>query len=569
MMYEWFTNRKRVSLVASVVVLLAVMAVSCAPAATPVVVEKEVVVEKPVVQTVVVEKVVEKVITPTPEAERVLVIAVPGLPETIDPHLRSGGGTNNEIAHNLYAFLIDRKVYEEEGQLYASGSEAMPQWAEYEWNEDGSVWTFHVQPGLVFANGDPVDKAAWEWNIDRWVETGGVTWVMLNIAGVTSRDQIKVLDDTTIEMHIDPPNSLNEVVFSSNSSGVVNPKEVRPHCTDDDPWAKDWLRANAAGGGPFVLEKSTADEVVLAKNDNYFEAPEKPWFDKVIYKLVPDTSTRVALLQAGEIDIAYDLPLEMMPELEQDPNLTVYNIPSTQIAFLGMNVHMPPFDNVKVRRAINYAIPYDTIIEKVLLGYGRRMYNYVPDGMPGFDPTVLHYDTDYDKARELLAEAGYPDGFSTELSIREGVAWEEEAAVWVQNGLREVGIDLTIRKMTGAAALEGQRLRNLPFFLKGDWTSTSNDPLNHLNWLVRAECCNYADYDNQRVWDIIVDYVLTTDLEARNAAIREAQVILYEDAPWAPLYQPNWMTVTRKDIKGLVADVFFQNRLWYLYRAEE
>jgi peptide/nickel transport system substrate-binding protein len=562
--------------------LLAACGATPGPEATPQVVKetvKETVIVAGTAQVVEKEvtKIVEvpKVITATPEPgkqtalSRTLVVAVPFMPETIDPNLRSGGGLNNELPFNLYTWAVDKKVALVNGQLQYIGYDFMPWAAEsLEWNADRSILTIHMIPGLVFANGDPVDKAALDWNVDRWFETTSVPLNALKSMGAGTREQVKVLDDTTIEIHFNPPNRLVENLLSTNCFGLINPNVAKLHTTADDPWAKDWLRVNAAGGGPYVLESVTADQVVLVKNEMYFEAPEKPWFEKVVYKLVPDSSTRLALLQAGEVDISYVLPLEAMPDLEKDPNLTVISVPSTEIAYLGMNAHMPPFDNVKVRQAINYAVPYDTIIKDVLLGYGIRMYNYVPEGMPLYDPTVPHYDTDYEKGKQLMAEAGYADGFKTELAIRAGVAKEEQAAVWIREGLSKIGIDVTVRAMPGAAFLEQERLRKLPFFLSTGWTSTANDAYNHFGWLVRSECCDYTDYQNAEIYKILDEYNLSNDTEARKAGATRIQQILYEEAPWVPLYQPNYTMVTGKDIKGLVVDTILnQTRLWYLYRS--
>jgi peptide/nickel transport system substrate-binding protein len=563
-MREHRPNRKNMLHIICVVMLLAGLIAACgaaptavptsgAPAATP--------------TTAAAVAATATVAAPQPTAgqERTLVIALPGNIETIDPQLRSGEAYLLEVIHNVNAQLVDRKIEDKQGVLWESGDQIQPGLAEsWEYNADHSVWTFHIRPGLKFANGDPITKEDWEWNFDRMFAEKAVTQVLLCRATVCDRSQIEVVDDTTIRIHVKTPNTIIEPFFGTSSSGVINSRLAKEHVTADDPWADKWLRTNNVGAGPFTLESWATDQLVLVKNGNYYGAPQEPWFDKIIYKIVPDPSTRVALLRSGDVDVAYSLPLESIPDLEQDPNLTVFNMPTTMITMLIMNVHTPPFDNVKVRQAINYAVPYDTIMQQVVGNMGQRSYNYVPVGMPGYDTTVPHYDTDIAKAKQLLAEAGYPDGFSTELVVKAESAEGEKVGVWVQTGLQEVSIDVKVVKMPSAAYDEQSRLRKIPFYVNEGWITTTNDPLVHLSWLVKSECCNYADYDNQTVWDLIDKYMLSIDTEARNAAIHQAQEILYNDAPWVPLYQPNGILVFRKDIQGVVISPFRQEQIWWL-----
>src|SRR5262249_14820544 len=158
-------------------------------------------------------------------------------------------------------------------------------------------------------------------------------------------------------------------------------------------------------------------------------------------------ATRTLLLRQGAVDIATDLPFQDVLALQSDPAVQVLSFPSTIVKYMAMNVRTPPFDNPKVRQAVSYAVPYDTIMKEVVKDFGRRLRSRAPEGMRTADPTLWRYQTDAAKARQLLAEAGLASGVKATLTVRAGVPVDEQIAVWVQSALRPVGIEVTIDKV--------------------------------------------------------------------------------------------------------------------------
>jgi peptide/nickel transport system substrate-binding protein len=217
-----------------------------------------------------------------------------------------------------------------------------------------------------------------------------------------------------------------------------------------------------------------------------------------------------------------------------------------------MNEQLPPFDNKLVRQAISYAIPYETIVNEVLNGYGRQLTSPIPDGTPTHTDEFFVYKQDPEKAKELLTEAGFPDGFETTLAVASGNQEGKETAVWVQQSLAEIGITVNIQELPGAAFAEQLQKHELGFFFFNNWISINNDPFYHLYWLFWSPCCNYTNYSNSDVHQLIEEYTLSTDQEARDQASLDAQQAIVDDAPWVFLYQPDFLLAMRSNMKGYV-----------------
>jgi peptide/nickel transport system substrate-binding protein len=334
---------------------------------------------------------------------------------------------------------------------------------------------------------------------------------------------------------------------------ILDPAVVNAHATTADPYAHDWLGSNVDGTaqGPFVLQSwQHGSGWVLAKNPNYYG--QQPKVDQVVFKVIPNASSRLALLKSGAVDIAYDLPLKDIKALSSDPDIQVIRHPSRFVVFLGMNSKVKPFNNVKVRQAISYATPYQTIISQVLQGYGRQLTSPIPFGTPTHTDKFFAYKTDLTKAKQLLKDAGYPNGFKTTLYVASGVDEGTETAVWMQQSLAKIGIKLQIQQLPGANFTSRLQKHQLSFFFFNNWISINNDPFYHLYWLFRSACCDYTNYANKAVWKTIDGNLLADNGKARDAAAVSAQKQIMSDAPWVFLYQPDFVLAMRKNVHGYV-----------------
>jgi peptide/nickel transport system substrate-binding protein len=484
-----------------------------------------------------------------------LVVAVSSDMQNLDPTLSSGDTATQEMLTNVYEWLIDYEVVDQpDGTKIAESTSFVGGLAEkFEWSEDGTKVTFTLRPDLKFSNGDPLTAEAVKFTFDRIFGQGGVTVGNMAMAAVPDAEHVQIVDERTIEMTLDTPNTLLFGNMAQFGNSILNPAVVEPFMTEDDPYAHEWLESNTTGTeqGPFILESwEPGNQWVLARNENYWGEP--PLLERIIFKIIPDPSSRLAQLQSGAVDVAYEIPRADLALLEGDPNVQVIRDTTRTVVYLGMNNELPPFDNKLVRQAISYAIPYDTIVNDVLLGYGQQLTSPIPDGTPTHTDEFFVYENNPEKARELLAEAGFPDGFETTLQIPSGIQEARETAVWVQQSLAEAGITVTIQELPGAAFSEQLQKHELGFFFTNTWISINNDPWYHLYWLFQHPCCNYTNYSNDEVNALIDELTLSTDEEARAEGSLEAQRIIIDEAPWVFLYQPEKVMVMRSNVSGYV-----------------
>ncbi len=493
-------------------------------------------------------------VTPTPVAEEKPVIVV-ALDSDIDHielmEFRSDAGYH--ATANMYEPLILQKLVPgaEEGVLDGI-NEYGPGLAEVTFSEDGLVATVKIRPGAKFYNGDPITAHAFRHTFDRaMIAPRSYIPLLVQFMGFDSPEDVVVVDDYTMELHLDRPSPLFLPLLAFQVFGAMNPETTEAHATDEDPWAFDWYRENANPSGPYVITKwEPGVEYVFEPNPNYWQGPDYFQNSKVIAKVVPSPEDRELLLRQGDIDLALGLPFKDVDVLKADSNVKVYTIEYTRLFYLGMNNKIPPFDNQKVRQAISYAIPYDAIIREALYGYAQKATSPIPRGMPSHTDEFWQYDTDLDKTKALLAEAGFPDGFDVELAVRLSIPWDVDAAVWIQSSLAEVGVNVTINKMADGDFFGKLNNHALPFFIH-DWYSWGNDPAFQLNFLLKCGAfTNYADYCNERVDQLIDEVTWTVDEAKREELMREAQKIIVEEAPWAFLHQPDWIVAVSKDFTG-------------------
>ncbi|MCY4461602.1 MAG: ABC transporter substrate-binding protein [Albidovulum sp.] len=499
-----------------------------------------------------------------------LVVAVSHDLQNTDPTLTSGNTATWEFLTNVYNWLIDYEVVTlDDGTRIGDANSFVGSLAEsFEWSNDGKTVTFKMRDGLKFSNGDPLTAEAVKFTFDRIFDQKGVTVGNMALAEVPDKHHIELIDSETVAIHLDRANSLLFGNMAQAGNSILNPKVVGPHMTDDDPYAHEFLKVDSRGTeqGPYRMDSwDPGNQYVLVRNDNYHGEPAN--IERIVFKIIPDPASRLAQLVSGAVDIALELPTIDIPSLEANPDITVHRNTSRSIAYIGMNNEVAPFDNKLVRQAISYAVPYDTIIDIVLNGYAVQLKSPIPFGTPGHTDQFFVYEQNFEKAKELLVEAGYPDGFSSVFEIPIGNQEAKETAVFLKDSLAKIGVDIQIQELPGAAYFEKIQKHELKFFFTNFWISINNDPYYHVYWKFHHSCCNYANYANSTVDQLIADNTISTDTAAQAAAIEEIQRILLDEAPWVLLYQPEHILAMRSNVKGYAyysADNF--TRYQYLYK---
>ncbi|HUW14775.1 MAG TPA: ABC transporter substrate-binding protein [Anaerolineae bacterium] len=509
---------------------------------------------------------------PAPAEKPVIVIAHESDISHINPE-EAKSRAGYDAVDNLYEPVIMQVIQPEPGQ--EGVFRGIDEWEcgmcdEMTVDEENNTIRFHIPDGLKFANGNPITAHSFKAVYQLLYEMPtAYTRSLMPFVGLESYEDIIVEDDNTLEFRLAQmtPLSLDTIAFKI--VGAVDQATIEEHATADDPTAAEWLRTNANPSGPYVItEWSPGVQYVFEPNPNYWQGPDFYQNSKVIMRVVPSAEDRELLLRSGDVDLAMGLPYKDIDDLEADPNVKVYPVRYQRTYYAAMNNNIPPFDNKLLRQALSYAVPYDTIIEEVFYGYAQQATSPIPKGMPTHTDD-FGYEYDLDKARELLAEAGYADGLDLELAVRMSVPWDVEAATWIQSSFAEIGVNLTINRLVDAEYAEKQKAHELPFYIH-DWHSWGNDPSYQLSFLMKCgQATNYADYCNERVDELIETAAWSIDPEVREPGMYEAQQIIMEDAPWLLLYQPDKIYAVSKDFTGLVLLDTYNLQFAYMGKTSE
>src|SRR3979490_2299527 len=299
----------------------------------------------------------------------------------------------------------------------------------YDISPDGLKLTFHLRKDAKFQDGTPVTAEDVKWSLDRVVTAPVLGKAQLLTGSMTSADQFKVIDPLTFEVTLPKPDKLALPNLATVYPIIINSKVAKANATAEDPWAIAWLKEHTAGSGAYMIESFKPGEQVIMKRNEAWNrgSPEKSaFFKRVIVQSVPEPATRANLVERGDADLVIDLQASDVQSLEAKAKLKVISTPQyNAVTFVSMNNQMPPFDNINVRRAIAFALPYDDMFKAALFGRGAPLFGAPwADGKPtsGAYPISQPVKLDIEKAKEYLKAAGMPDGFSTTFSFNVGQA---------------------------------------------------------------------------------------------------------------------------------------------------
>jgi peptide/nickel transport system substrate-binding protein len=338
------------------------------------------------------------------------------------------------------------------GTPYYDRDKLKPELAE-DMNVGNMSVTFRLKKSATFHDGTAVTAKDVKWSLNRAVTVGGFPTFQMGAGSLEKPEQFVVVDDRTVRIDFLRKDRLTIPDLAVIVPCVLNSALVQKHVTEQDPWGLEFTKQNTAGSGAYRIVKwSAGTEVVYERNEDWKGGP-LPKIKRIIWRMVPSSGNRRALLERGDADISYDLPNKDFAELRDAGKLTIVSTPySNGIQYIGMNVKSPPFDNLKVRQAVAYVIPYKKIMDAALYGLAKPLY-----GAPAGAPTEVAwpqphgYSTNIAKAKALLAEAGYPNGFETTLSFDLGFAGvNEPICVLTQESQAQIGIETTINKIPGA-----------------------------------------------------------------------------------------------------------------------
>ncbi|MYB23895.1 MAG: ABC transporter substrate-binding protein [Acidimicrobiia bacterium] len=485
------------------------------------------------------------------DEERVLVVGVPGDIETLDTccanFIRA-----HEALELVYEPPVLHRTVEQNGALVGAAGDLMPRYFEsWEAHPDGLTYTIKVRPGVLFDDGTEVTAETVRFMTERNLNTpGGANWLLRNIAFIN--DPPEVLDKYTLRFTSTEASPMVMEHFYMTSSAIIDPKIVEKYATDDDPWAMEHFSSNVENAsGPFRLVSRIPDqEVVFEARENYSFEPQA--YDKIIWRIIPSNAERVQLLKAGVIDVAIALGTEDFAALEGAEGVTVQRFPSKNLAYMGLGNKLAPFDDKTVRQAVSYAVDYDDILTNVYKGEAQRLYGPIAPGSYSSLGDSIGYRRDLAKAQELLDGSSY-DGSPVTLSIDSAKGEHELIAVRIQAHLAEIGMDVEIEKLPSPVYAERKVSdpRMQMFIDEGlPWIDDPNYTLSV--FMLSGVFGNYAQYENERVDQIINEGWGILDSEERARTFEEAQRIITDDAPWVFLALPDYKIAMRDTVEGFV-----------------
>ena len=491
--------------------------------------------------------------------KEVLVVVGEQGPNSLDTMVPVANDYSRLVAWNVYDRLVSHGT-----KTMANGATGYdvtvmaPELAEsWDISADGKSYVFHLRKDATFHDGSPVTADDVKWSFDRAVSVGGFAAVQMGAGSMVHPDQFSVVDAHTFKMTFDEHNKLTMPDLVVPIPVIVNSKLAKQHATTADPWALDWVQHNDAGGGAFkVASWQPGTEIVFTRFDGWTSGP-KPKLKRVIYRQIASPGTRRALLERGDVDISVGLPPRDYSELAAAGKLQVIGTPvQNDLLFVDMNVKMKPFDNPLVRQAMAWAIPYQSIMDSALYNRDVPMWGGDPSKpYPAAWPVVSPYKTDLDKAKQLLAKAGYPDGFQTTLSYDLSQATTREPiALFMQDSLAKIGVRVTLNKVPGANWFAQMASKTMPFVITEFY-----------GWLVPEEyffywnfygkndaVFNTANYQNPKLDALIEASRFETDPAKYDQDLVAMNDIVMTDMPRIPLARLFFDVAMQKNVKGYV-----------------
>lgn len=481
-------------------------------------------------------------------ADTNLVIAIAADPTGLDP-MAVANVTSNYIAATMFDSLLSFKPGTVEiGPGIAESWEISP---------DGKTYRFKIRKGVTYHDGTALDANSVYWAFDRLLNKSNSQYIfdMGRVERNVKRyeDAIKsyrVVDDHMLEVVLNAPRgdflaSLTEVGF-----GLISP-------TAAAKFGKD-IRNHPTGTGPFKFKEFRSnDQVFLEANRNYWRGAPK--VDNLIFKIYPSQQSAILALKNGDVHILADFSVQALNAVKGDANVNVLNVPGLVVQGVSLPVKKPPFDDKRVRQALNYAIDVDAINKGLFQGHAETMFAPLPRAQWGSNTAMKPFPYDPEKAKKLLQEAGVKPGEKIELltfnAPRPYNPAGPSTAVAVQSYLKRVGIEVDIRQMETGALLAAVRTGKYDGLVLAGWQGTNGDPQDFIGnlWSIAGyPMFNFTGYTNPEVEKIITEALSLTDPPARAKLYAKGQEMIWEDAPWIFLNSASQLVPVRAEVQGYV-----------------
>lgn len=542
------TKRKLWAILGTTIVF-AMLLGACTPA--PQIQVTEIVREQTVVARETVVEFVE--ITPEPEGHEpkgTLRVALSTNPNTLDGPL-----TAERNAHNAAAGIFDSLLWiDDEGNIVPALAE------DWDISEDGLEYTFYLRRGVTFHNGEPFNADAVVFSWERYINpelAWNERWQMA--------DLVEKVDDYTIKITTTEPKPLLLRTIAINWA-IIPPgyfNEVGEVEFGNSP----------VGTGPFkFVEWVKGDHVTLEANLDYWKEGY-PKAERVIFRPIPESSTRVAAIQTGEVDIVGRLTSEEAQSLLGAPGVQVIRYPVSRVFYIAFNNLTTgvdqPTEHPLVRQAMNYAVDIDAIVDALFNSYAKPSSGYVATGEMGYG-VVEPFGYDPELAVQLLADAGYPDGFEMEFACPAGAYTNfEEVCEAIQSYLADVGIRTNLEIMESAYYWDLEANKELPPLFGDSWSEVSGEAYNRMAGALLGWDASYSSWHDDEIIRLLNLIATTVDIETRTSLYEEIQVYMKENPPFIYLYEPMAFEAIRDHVQDYRPRSAEQYYLFYTWTVQE
>lgn len=456
-----------------------------------------------------------------------LVIAQEGEPKSLDVHSGNDG----------YSLKINKLIYsrlvEVDGDM-----KIVPGLAESWENIDEKTTQFKIRKGVKFHNGDLLTMEDIKFSFERMMNSPRISFVLPPL------EKVEIVDENTINLVTKQPFGPLLAHLSHPALGIVSKKLLESN--------EQSYKEHPIGTGPYKFKEWKAGQLVtLERNNDYFLKTAS--FETVVFKNVVEGSARTIGLETKEFDIALGIQAIDGQTIEKNKDLKLLTKPSSSFTYIGMNNEKGPFQDIRVRKAVNYAIDKQSIIDAILIGNGKIATSPIGSAVFGHTDKTKGYEFNVAKAKELLKEAGYENGFKTSIYVMGGEADKQTAEI-IQANLKEIGIELYINVVESSAYWDLTSKGNHEMFL-GSWGCVTGDADYGLYSLYHSKAKgapgNRDFYSNSEVDKLLDEARASIDQENRKKLYEEIQMKIVEDAPDVMLYYRVLAVGAQKNIEGL------------------
>lgn len=467
-----------------------------------------------------------------------IVIGKPGDASYLDPNQPVGIGD----------IIVTSQIYEGLVSPNPDTKEIEPQLAtDWSVSADGLVYTFNLRPNVKFSDGTPVTGEDWVWSLYRArdAETSSYRFAADKIKTVEATDKQVIITLTGPDAAI-----LGKLCMFNLTVG----SKAHWDAVGEEEYSKQPL-----GTGPYMLKEWNREQYIDLVKNPYYYLEGMPKTNEMQFKVVSDDNTRALQLQSGDIDVMMDVPFSMISQIESDKNIIINIFESTQIRYMLLNTQKKPLDDLKVREAVLMSIDKQELADIVTLGYGQPA-DSILSATQGvwFNSDMKTVKRDPAAAKKLLADAGYPDGFTLDISVSATSAVYQQLATLLQSQLAESGIKVNIKLLERAALIdEFESLSHQATILQ--WVDDYPDPSGIMNFSIEYDQSTawYTGLDDKELQKLNQDANVELDLQKRIAMYHQIQQHIYDSVNIVPLFSNSFVWAANKNVEDLYLSEFY------------